>query len=140
MDGARQAERPACPAWSGRASLAEAFAVRGWIAAAIDHPEDRFGDQTPEGRFAVWRRAPDLGVALNEASAGAIRKRRRRGAHDRAAAGKKTRARTSMLSRGAASVGVFGSSKAVCAVNRARPSSSESYVLMSSTSPGAMAE
>src|SRR5262249_1431759 len=42
---------------------AEAFAVQGWIAAAVDHPGDRFGDQTPDGRFAVWRRAPDLSTA-----------------------------------------------------------------------------
>jgi len=44
--------------------LAEALAGQGWIAAAVDHPGDRFGDQSPEGRFAVWRRAPDLTVAL----------------------------------------------------------------------------
>ena len=49
---------------SNLAWLAEAFAVQGWIAAAVDHPGDRFGDQTPEGRFAVWRRAPDLSVVL----------------------------------------------------------------------------
>jgi len=37
--------------------------VQGWIAAAIDHPEDRFGDQTPEDgsryggvrRTSAWR-------------------------------------------------------------------------------------
>src|SRR5262249_51205901 len=44
--------------------LAEAFASRGWIAAAVDHPGDRFGDQSPGGQFAVWRRAPDVTVAL----------------------------------------------------------------------------
>src|SRR5262245_33565066 len=44
--------------------LAEALAGQGWIAAAVDHPGDRFGDQSPEGRFAVWRRAPDLTFVL----------------------------------------------------------------------------
>jgi predicted dienelactone hydrolase len=44
--------------------LAEALAAQGWIAAAVDHPGDRFGDQNPDGRFAVWRRAPDLSLAL----------------------------------------------------------------------------
>src|SRR5262249_701176 len=44
--------------------LAEALAGQGWIAAPGDHPGDRCGDQSPEGRFAVWRRAPDLTVAL----------------------------------------------------------------------------
>ncbi len=39
---------------------------------------------------------------------------------------KKTSARTSMLSRGAAFGGVVGSSKAVWSAKRARPSSSES--------------
>src|SRR5215510_1814654 len=39
---------------------------------------------------------------------------------------KKTSARTSILSRGAASGGLVGSLNAVCAVNRARPSSLES--------------
>ncbi len=42
------------------------------------------------------------------------------------AAGQNTSARTSMLRRGAAVSGVVGSSNAVCAVRRARPSSSES--------------
>jgi hypothetical protein len=40
--------------------------------------------------------------------------------------GQKTSARTSMLSRGAALDGLFGSSNDVCAVKRARPSSRES--------------
>lgn len=43
-----------------------------------------------------------------------------------AAAGQNTSARTSMLRRGAAAARVVGSSNAVCAVRRARPSSSES--------------
>src|SRR5713101_8967784 len=42
---------------------------------------------------------------------------------------KKARVRISMLSRGRAWGGVAGSSKAVWAVNRARPSFSESYTL-----------
>lgn len=42
------------------------------------------------------------------------------------AAGQNTSARTSMLRRGAAVSGVVGSSNAVCALRRARPSSSES--------------
>ena len=50
---------------SNLAWLAEALAAQGWIAAAVDHPGDRFGDGSPEGRFAVWRRAPDLSVALS---------------------------------------------------------------------------
>jgi predicted dienelactone hydrolase len=49
---------------SNLAWLAEALAARGWIAAAVDHPGDRFGDGSPEGRFAVWRRAPDLSFSL----------------------------------------------------------------------------
>src|SRR4029453_6714154 len=44
--------------------LAEALAAQGWIAAAVDHPGARFGDQDPDGRFAVWRRAPDLSLVL----------------------------------------------------------------------------
>jgi predicted dienelactone hydrolase len=44
--------------------LAEGLAAQGSIAAAVDHPGDRFGDTSPEGRFAVWRRAPDLTLAL----------------------------------------------------------------------------
>src|SRR5882724_790279 len=40
--------------------------------------------------------------------------------------GQKTSARTSILSRGAALGGLFGSSNEVCAVKRARPSSLES--------------
>ena len=42
---------------------------------------------------------------------------------------KKARVRISMLSRGGASGGLVGSSKAVCAVQRARPSLAESKVL-----------
>ncbi len=49
---------------SNLAWLAEALAGTGWIVAAVDHPGDRFGDDSPEGRFAVWRRAPDVSVAL----------------------------------------------------------------------------
>jgi predicted dienelactone hydrolase len=44
--------------------LAEAFATRGWIVAAVDHPGDRFGDVSNDGRFAAWRRPRDLSVVL----------------------------------------------------------------------------
>jgi len=47
-----------------------------------------------------------------------------------------TRVRTSMLSRGAASAGVSGSSKAPCGVKRVRPSSRLSQPLIRSASSG----
>lgn len=45
--------------------LAEALAVAGYVVAAVDHPGDRFGDASSEGRFAVWRRPDDLRVVLD---------------------------------------------------------------------------
>jgi predicted dienelactone hydrolase len=45
--------------------LAEALASRGYLAVAMDHPGDRFGDTSVEGRFAAWRRARDVGVVLD---------------------------------------------------------------------------
>ncbi len=45
--------------------LAEALASRGYLAVAMDHPGDRFGDTNVEGRFAAWRRARDVSVVLD---------------------------------------------------------------------------
>src|SRR5262249_19382885 len=49
---------------SNLAWLAEALASHGWLVAAVDHPGDRFGDESPEGRFAVWRRPADVSATL----------------------------------------------------------------------------
>jgi predicted dienelactone hydrolase len=45
--------------------LAEALASHGYLAAAMDHPGDRFGDTSVEGRFAAWRRARDVSFVLD---------------------------------------------------------------------------
>ncbi len=45
--------------------LAEALASRGYVAVAMDHPGDRFGDTSVEGRFAAWRRTRDVSVVLD---------------------------------------------------------------------------
>ncbi len=50
---------------SNLAWMAEALAARGYVAAAVDHPGDRFGDSSVEGRFAAWRRPRDLSVVLS---------------------------------------------------------------------------
>jgi predicted dienelactone hydrolase len=50
---------------SNLAWLAEALASRGYLAVAVDHPGDRFGDTTVEGRFAAWRRVRDVSVVLD---------------------------------------------------------------------------
>lgn len=50
---------------SNLAWLAEALASRGYLAVAMDHPGDRFGDTSVEGRFAAWRRARDVSVVLD---------------------------------------------------------------------------
>lgn len=44
--------------------LAELLASHGYLAAAVDHPGDRFGDSNVEGRFAAWRRPPDVSTIL----------------------------------------------------------------------------
>jgi predicted dienelactone hydrolase len=44
--------------------LAEGLVGHGYIVAAVDHPGDRFGDVSEEGRLAAWRRAPDVSFAL----------------------------------------------------------------------------
>ena len=44
--------------------LAEALASHGYVAAAVDHPGDRLGDYSVEGRLAVWRRAQDVTDSL----------------------------------------------------------------------------
>src|SRR5438270_9239251 len=62
--------------------------------------------------------------ARRQSAVGQTRLERTRGGYW--PAGQKTSARTSILSRGAASGPLVGSSKAVCAENRARPSSFES--------------
>jgi predicted dienelactone hydrolase len=49
---------------SNLAWLAEALASHGWIAAAVDHPGDRFGDTSREARLAAWRRPPDVTTVL----------------------------------------------------------------------------
>jgi predicted dienelactone hydrolase len=51
---------------SNLAWLAEALASHGYVAAAVDHPGDRFGDSSVEGRFAAWRRPPDLTTVLDQ--------------------------------------------------------------------------
>jgi predicted dienelactone hydrolase len=51
---------------SSLAWLAEALASRGYLAVAMDHPGDRFGDSSVEGRFAAWRRARDVSVVLDK--------------------------------------------------------------------------
>jgi predicted dienelactone hydrolase len=45
--------------------LAEALAAHGYVAVAMDHPGDRFGDATVEGRFAAWRRPRDVSIVLD---------------------------------------------------------------------------
>ena len=45
--------------------LAEALASRGYLAVAMDHPGDRFGDTSAEGRFAAWRRVRDVTFVLD---------------------------------------------------------------------------
>ncbi|MEO6026868.1 MAG: alpha/beta hydrolase [Candidatus Binatia bacterium] len=45
--------------------LAEPLAARGYVVVAVDHPGDRFGDSSQEGRFAAWRRPGDVRVALD---------------------------------------------------------------------------
>jgi predicted dienelactone hydrolase len=50
---------------SNLAWLAEALASHGYLAVAMDHPGDRFGDTSVEGRFAAWRRARDVSVVLD---------------------------------------------------------------------------
>ena len=45
--------------------LAEALASHGYLVAATDHPGDRFGDTSVEGRFAAWRRARDVSFVLS---------------------------------------------------------------------------
>lgn len=50
---------------SNLAWLAEALASRGYVAVAMDHPGDRFGDTSVEGRFAAWRRTGDVSFVLD---------------------------------------------------------------------------
>lgn len=45
--------------------LAEDLASHGYLVAAMDHPGDRFGDTSVEGRFAAWRRARDVTFVLD---------------------------------------------------------------------------
>ena len=45
--------------------LAEALAAHGYVAIAVDHPGDRFGDSSQVGRFAAWRRPPDVRIVLD---------------------------------------------------------------------------
>jgi predicted dienelactone hydrolase len=45
--------------------LAETLASRGYLAVAMDHPGDRFGDTSVEGRFAAWRRTRDVSFVLD---------------------------------------------------------------------------
>jgi predicted dienelactone hydrolase len=46
--------------------LGEYLALHGYLAAAVDHPGDRFGDESPDGRFAVWRRAGDVSAVVSQ--------------------------------------------------------------------------
>ena len=52
--------------------LAEALAARGYVAIAMDHPGDRFGDTSVEGRFAAWRRTRDVTFVLERVLADPI--------------------------------------------------------------------
>lgn len=45
--------------------LAEDLASHGYLVVAMDHPGDRFGDTSVEGRFAAWRRARDVTFVLD---------------------------------------------------------------------------
>jgi predicted dienelactone hydrolase len=45
--------------------LAARLARAGFVAAAIEHPGNRFGDDSPEGVVAVWRRPRDASVVLD---------------------------------------------------------------------------
>jgi predicted dienelactone hydrolase len=48
-----------------QAWLASRLARRGYVVAAVEHPGNRFGDDSPAGTVAVWRRPPDLSFALD---------------------------------------------------------------------------
>lgn len=45
--------------------LAEGLAAQGYLAVAVDHPGDRFGDVSDDARLAAWRRPPDLSFVLS---------------------------------------------------------------------------
>jgi predicted dienelactone hydrolase len=45
--------------------LADGLVAGGYLAVAVDHPGDRFGDVSAEARLAAWRRAPDLSFVLS---------------------------------------------------------------------------
>lgn len=52
----------------GRADLAwlaRHLARHGFLVASIEHPGNRFGDDSLEGVVSVWRRPPDLSLALD---------------------------------------------------------------------------
>lgn len=52
----------------GRADLswlASRLARRGYVILAVEHPGNRFGDDSPEGVVAVWRRPPDLSAGID---------------------------------------------------------------------------
>lgn len=45
--------------------LAERLVEGGFIVAAVEHPGNRFGDDSPEGVVAIWRRPPDVSSVLD---------------------------------------------------------------------------
>jgi predicted dienelactone hydrolase len=49
---------------SNLAWIAETLATHGYLVAAVDHPGDRFGDVSLEGRYAAWRRPRDVSLVL----------------------------------------------------------------------------
>jgi predicted dienelactone hydrolase len=49
---------------SNLAWVAETLATQGYIVAAVDHPGDRFGDVSIDGRYAAWRRPRDVSLVL----------------------------------------------------------------------------
>lgn len=108
--------------------------VRGPRSAPAPAPASAFASATHDTRHPIRNGAAPAAPrrpALYSIRRPAIAARRRMHAGRPAyrfasAAGQNTSARTSMLRRGAAVSGVVGSSNAVCALRRARPSSSES--------------
>lgn len=63
----------------GRADLswlARHLARHGFLVASIEHPGNRFGDDSVEGVVSVWRRPPDLSLALDRLLASPVWGRR----------------------------------------------------------------
>ena len=104
--------------------------------ASVSGPRVRHGDLVPQRGEATGESAADVARAddadLHVRSLGLRFQKPTFGADPQSSI--TTNVRTSMLSRGGASLGVSGRSKAPCGVKRARPSSRLSQPLISSTS------